>query len=341
MKKTFSYKFALSTEIFFCVRASKLEIAVVIMFYVKIFFYKELLIVLKNFLTQEFGMNVLFDEPMKKHTSFRIGGNADILFLPKNKFDIVKMISFCEKNEIEYFIVGNGTNLLVSDSGFRGAVIKINKNMSTVKIDHERMVIEAESGILLSTLSRMALENNFSGLEFASGIPGSFGGAICMNAGAYGSEIKDIFLEAEVLYKNKIQVIQDLKFGYRKSLIDNNYIILSAKIKLKNGIYSEIKNKMDEYKTKRQISQPLNFFNAGSIFKRPKNNFAGKLIMEAGLSGYKIGDACISEKHCGFIVNLGNATAKNVFDLILYIKKIVHERFNIKLEEEIRFLGEF
>ena len=294
---------------------------------------------IKNFFETNFASGVIFDEPMKKHTSFKIGGNADVLFLPKNKSDVIKVINFCTKNNIKYFVMGNGTNLLVSDSGFRGVVIKINKKMNAVKINYKKKEIWAEAGILLSILAKHALENNFSGMEFASGIPGTLGGAICMNAGAYGHEIKDIFVSAEVLYKNKIKIMDDLKFDYRSSLIDKNCIVLSAKIKLIDGNYKEIKDRMNEYNIKRKNSQPVEFFNAGSTFKRPKNNFAGKLIMEAGLSGYTIGGACVSKKHCGFIINLGNATAKNVLDLISYIKKIVYEKFGLQLEEEIKFLS--
>lgn len=294
---------------------------------------------IKNFFETNFKNDVLFDEPMKKHTSFKIGGNADILFLPKNKSDVIKVINFCTEYHIKYFVMGNGTNLLVADSGFQGVIIKINKKMNAVKINYEKKEIWAEAGILLSVLAKQALENNFSGMEFASGIPGTLGGAICMNAGAYGREIKDIFVSAEVLYKNKIKIIDDLKFGYRKSLIDKDYVVLSAKIKLNDGEHNKIKNKMEEYKIKRKNSQPLNFFNAGSTFKRPKNNFAGKLIMDAGLADYKIGGACVSKKHCGFIINLGDATAKNVLDLISYVKQVVYEKFGVQLEEEIRFLS--
>ena len=294
---------------------------------------------IKDFFEKNFNGDVIFDEPMKKHTSFKIGGNTDVLFLPKSKSDVIKVIKFCTENHIKYFVMGNGTNLLVSDAGFRGVIIKINKKMNVVKINYEKKEIWAEAGILLSILANQALENNFSGMEFASGIPGTLGGAICMNAGAYGREIKDIFVSAEVLYKNKIKIMDDLKFDYRKSLIDKNYVVLSAKIKLNDGEHNKIKNKMEEYKIKRKNSQPLNFFNAGSTFKRPKNNFAGKLIMDAGLADYKIGGACVSKKHCGFIINLGDATAKNVLDLISYVKQVVYEKFGVQLEEEIKFLS--
>lgn len=294
---------------------------------------------IKNFFETNFSGDVIFNEPMKKHTSLKIGGNADVLFLPKNKLDVIKVIKFCTENHIKYFVMGNGTNLLVSDAGFRGVIIKINKKMNAMKINYEKKEIWAEAGILLSVLANRALENNFSGIEFASGIPGTLGGAICMNAGAYGREIKDIFISAEVLYKNKIKIMDDLKFDYRKSLIDKNYVVLSAKIKLNAGKHDEIKNKMDEYKIKRKNSQPLDFFNAGSTFKRPKNNFAGKLIMDAGLADYKIGGACVSKKHCGFIINLGDATAKDVLDLISYVKQVVYEKFGVQLEEEIKFLS--
>ena len=292
---------------------------------------------MEEFFNKNFKEQFLVNEPMKNHTSLKIGGPARILFFPKKISDIESVIDFCNKYDIKFFVMGNGTNLLVSDKGFNGVIIKLNKNMSS--IDVQRTEIEAESGIFLSRLSKIALANNLSGLEFASGIPGTLGGAICMNAGAYGKEIKDVFLSAKILHENKIKTFTDLKFGYRKSLIDENYIVLSVKIKLENGNYDEILSKMNEYSQKRRVSQPLEFPNAGSTFKRVKNISAGKLIMDAGLAGYTIGDACISKKHCGFIINLGNATAEDVLNLIDYIKSVVNNKFGIMLETEIKILN--
>lgn len=291
---------------------------------------------MQKFFEENFPQQILINEPMKNHTSFKIGGPADILFLPQKISDIVSVIDFCKKNSIRYFVIGNGTNLLVSDNGFRGVIIKIGKNISQINLNGNE--IEAGSGIFLSHLAKFALKNNLSGLEFAFGIPGTLGGAICMNAGAYGGEIKDVFVSAQILHDGQIKTYNDLNFSYRKSLIDENYVVLSAKIKLQNGNHDEIQKKMNEFSLKRRNSQPLNFPNAGSIFKRPKNNFAGKLIMEANLADYKIGGACVSSKHCGFIINTGNATAQNVLDLIHHIQKVVKDKFDVALETEIKFL---
>ena len=291
---------------------------------------------MQKFFEENFPQQILINEPMKNHTSFKIGGPADILFLPQKISDIVSVIDFCKKNSIRYFVIGNGTNLLVSDNGFRGVIIKIGKNISQINLNGNE--IEAGSGIFLSHLAKFVLKNNLSGLEFAFGIPGTLGGAICMNAGAYGGEIKDVFVSAQILHDGQIKTYNDLNFSYRNSLIDENYVVLSAKIKLQNGNHDEIQKKMNEFSLKRRNSQPLNFPNAGSIFKRPKNNFAGKLIMEANLADYKIGGACVSSKHCGFIINMGNATAQNVLDLIHHIQKVVKDKFDIALETEIKFL---
>lgn len=292
---------------------------------------------MQEFFVKNFPKQTLFNEPMKNHTSFKIGGPADILFLPEKNSDVEIAVDFCKDNNIRFFVMGNGTNLLVSDDGFRGVIIKISKNMAFAKVNGNE--IEASSGILLSRLSKIALENNLSNLEFASGIPGTLGGAICMNAGAYGGEIKDVFVSAEIFHDGKIKTFTDLNFSYRKSLIDENYIVLSAKIKLTNKNHDEILKKMTEYADKRRSTQPLEFPNAGSIFKRVQNNSAGKLIMDANLAGYTIGDACVSKKHCGFIINLGNAKAQDVLDLIDYVKKVVQDKFDVSLETEIKFLN--
>lgn len=292
---------------------------------------------MQEFFVKNFPKQTLFDEPMKNHTSFKIGGPADILFLPEKNSDVEIAVNFCKDNNIRFFVMGNGTNLLVSDDGFRGVIIKISKNMAFAKVNGNE--IEASSGILLSRLSKIALENNLSNLEFASGIPGTLGGAICMNAGAYGGEIKDVFVSAEIFHDGQIKTFTDLNFSYRKSLIDENYIVLSAKIKLTNKSHDEILKKMTEYADKRRSTQPLEFPNAGSIFKRVQNNSAGKLIMDANLAGYTIGGACVSKKHCGFIINLGNAKAQDVLDLIDYVKKVVKDKFDVSLETEIKFLN--
>ncbi len=291
---------------------------------------------METFFEKNFAGQFLVNEPMRNHTSLKIGGLARILFLPKKISDVQSVINFCNENGVKFFVMGNGTNLLVNDKGFDGVIIKINKNMSSFAIND--IEIEADSGIFLSRLAKIALANNLSGLEFASGIPGTLGGAICMNAGAYGSEIKNVFASAKILHEGKIKTFTDLKFGYRKSLIDENYVVLSAKIKLQYGQHHEILFKMNEYAKKRKASQPLEFPNAGSTFKRINNISAGKLIMDAGLANYRVGDACISQKHCGFIINLGSATSKDVLNLIEHVKSVVYNKFDIMLEPEIKFL---
>jgi len=283
------------------------------------------------------------NEIMKEHTSFKVGGKADYFITPKNVTQLKTTIDICINNNINYCIIGNGSNILVSDSGYRGAIIQIFKNMNDFHIDNN--VIEAYSGILLSKLSNIALENNLTGLEFASGIPGTLGGAIAMNAGAYGGEMKQIILDALVMDRdgNLFTLTNDkLELDYRTSVISKqNLIVISAKLKLEAGNYNKIKEYMYKLNFQRKQKQPLEFPSAGSTFKRPTGYFAGKLIMDAGLAGFSIGDAQVSTKHCGFIINKGNATAKNVFDLINYIQKIVYEKFNVKLEPEIKFIGQF
>lgn len=292
---------------------------------------------METFFEKNFAGQFLVNEPMRNHTSLKIGGLTRILFLPKKISDVQSVINFCREQGIKFFLMGNGTNLLVDDNGFDGVIIKLNRDMSSVTVKDTE--IEAESGIFLSRLAKIALANNLSGLEFASGIPGTLGGAICMNAGAYGSEIKNVFLSAQILHDGKIKTFTDLKFGYRKSLIDENYVVLSAKIKLQYGDHDEILHKMNEYAQKRKASQPLEFPNAGSTFKRANNISAGKLIMDAGLANYRVGDACVSKKHCGFIINLGRATSKDVLNLIEHVKSVVYNKFNIVLEPEIKFLN--
>ncbi len=283
------------------------------------------------------------NEIMKEHTSFKVGGEADYFITPKNVTQLKTTIDICINNNIDYCIIGNGSNILISDSGYRGAIIQIFKNMNDFHIDND--IIEAYSGILLSKLSNIALENNLTGLEFASGIPGTLGGAIAMNAGAYGGEMKQIILDALVMDRdgNLFTLTNDeLELDYRTSIISKqNLIVINVKLKLKAGNYNKIKEYMYELNSQRKQKQPLEFPSAGSTFKRPTGYFAGKLIMDAGLAGFSIGDAQVSTKHCGFIINKGNATAKNIFDLINYVQKIVYEKFNVKLEPEIKFIGQF
>lgn len=294
-----------------------------------------------NVLKQKFRENqLLFDEPMKKHTSFKIGGNADILVLPQSVEEITFLIELLEKNSINYFVMGNGTNLLVSDNGFRGVIIKISKNFSEIKVDGN--ILAAQSGAFLSKIANTALKNRLSGFEFASGIPGSLGGAVCMNAGAYGGEMKDIIKSVTVFDKGAVKKLsaEEAEFEYRNSrILKEKMIVLEAEINLKEGNGDEISSLMSELKAKRNEKQPVEMPSAGSTFKRPEGYFAGKLIMDAGLKGFSVGGAQVSEKHCGFVVNKGDATCSDVLQLCDKIKNIVFQKFGVKLETEIRVIG--
>ena len=284
---------------------------------------------------------VLKNELMNKHTSFKIGGPADI-FIKINTLEELKYILALAKNKkIPLTVIGNGTNLLVRDKGIRGMVIKLNLN--NIKIQNE--IIEVEAGALIIKLARMAYENSLTGLEFASGIPGTIGGAIKMNAGAYGGEFKDIVLETTYLDENlNLHTItnEQSEFSYRDSIFNKNddYIIISTKLKLYKGNKEDIKNKMEENSSKRKEKQPINLPNAGSIFKRKNELIPAQIIDKCGLKGYNIGDACVSDLHAGFIVNKGNATATDVLNLIEHIKVVIKEKYNLELDVEIKIIGE-
>ncbi len=292
----------------------------------------------------EFNTKKLFyNEPMKNHTSFKIGGNADLLILPEDVSDIINILNICKKNNIPYYIIGNGSNLLVRDNGFRGVIIKIYNNFNNIKKVGENEIM-AQSGALLSTLANEALANELTGIEFASGIPGTVGGGVFMNAGAYDGEMKDVIYTVDLL-TDDLKIItlknEEMDFAYRTSLPQKNgWIILSTNIKLEKGSYSQIKEKMKDLNSRRKEKQPLEMPSAGSTFKRPQNHYAGKLIMDSGLKGYCIGDAQVSEKHCGFVINKGNATAEDVINLIEHIKTTVINKFGVNLETELRIIGE-
>ena len=288
-------------------------------------------------------MQILYNEPMKNHTSFKVGGPADIFIEPDDRAELVKAIKDLREQGVSYYIIGNGSNLLVSDKGLRGAVVKIGDKFGSVSINND--IITAESGVLLSTLSKMAAREGLTGMEFASGIPGSLGGAVTMNAGAYGGEMKDIVEWVEILDQDlniKRLKNDEMKFMYRKSIIEpGKHIVLRCCIRLKKGNKDEIDSKMAELAEKRKSKQPLHLPSAGSTFKRPEGYFAGKLIEDAGLRGFSIGGAQVSTLHCGFVVNNGDATAKDVYDLIRHVQKTVFEKFNVMLEPEVKILGEF
>lgn len=287
--------------------------------------------------------HVYTEELMKKHTTFRIGGPADYYVMPHSKSEIGALVQACRGSGIPYYILGNGSNLLVGDKGYRGVVIQVFKNFSEIRT--EGQYITAQAGALLAVISRTAMTNGLSGMEFASGIPGTLGGAVVMNAGAYGREMKDVIEEAAILTpEGEIRTLtkEELELGYRTSAVArNHYIVLEAKIKLEHGELQEIGRTMEELRKKRTTKQPLEFPSAGSTFKRPEGHFAGKLIMDAGLRGFRMGDAQISEKHCGFVVNRGEATAAQVCGLMNEVIRRVKDQFGVTLEPEVKMLGEF
>lgn len=282
------------------------------------------------------------NELMSKHTSFKIGGPADILITPASVEDIKNSICICHENNIDYTIIGNGSNLLVSDKGIRGVVIKISDKFNQISINENE--IKAQAGVLLSVLANKAMEMSLGGFEFASGIPGTLGGAVTMNAGAYGGEMKDVVTEVTAIDKsgNIIKLNnEEANFGYRTSKIqENDYIVLETIIKLKNFDKKIIKEKTAELTQKRTSKQPLHLPSAGSTFKRPTGYFAGKLIQDSGLKGTRIGDAQVSEKHSGFIVNVGKASFEDVYNLIKLVQKVVRDKYDVELQTEVKILGE-
>ncbi len=287
--------------------------------------------------------NVYRNEPMKRHTTFRIGGPADYYLCPHSAKEIQKVVEICREEKLPYFILGNGSNLLVSDQGYRGVVIQLWKNVSDIRV--EGCLIQAKAGASLAKIAAEALEEGLTGMEFAAGIPGTLGGAVVMNAGAYGGEMKDILKEVLVMdQQGRIFTLEkkDLKLGYRTSAVkEKGYIVLAAVLELRPGDREEIRKLMEDLKQKRVEKQPLDLPSAGSTFKRPEGYFAGKLIMDAGLRGFSVGGAQVSEKHCGFVVNTGGASASDVLTLIREVQKRVREKFGVELETEVKFLGEF
>lgn len=301
----------------------------------KEFIYNSLL----NILNKE---DILIDEPMSKHISFRVGGPADILVKPSSEDQIKDILTFAKKENIPYLIIGNGSNLLVRDGGIRGIVIKIAENFNDFSI--EGTTVTAQSGAMLSFMGKAIMRNNLTGFEFAAGIPGTLGGAIAMNAGAYGGEMKDIVKSVRLIDSqgNIVELSnEEMQFAYRKSILSKEeYIVLSAVMELKEGNYEEIRDIMKDLTNKRVTKQPLNLPSAGSTFKRPEGYFAAKLIEDCGLKGLTLRGAQVSDKHCGFVVNLGGAQAKDILDLIYVVKSTVYSKFGVMLEEEVKILGE-
>ena len=301
----------------------------------KDFIYKQLL----NILEEE---SVKIDEPMKKHISFKVGGPADFLVKPKTEEELAKVIKFAKEENIPYLVIGNGSNLLVKDGGIRGIVIELSDNFNDFEI--EGNIIKAQSGALLSILGRNALRNSLTGIEFAAGIPGTLGGALAMNAGAYGGEMKDVVKSVRLMDTdgNIVEFTNEqMEFEYRRSILSRtDYIVLSAVMELKEGNADEIKEVMADYSNRRTTKQPLNFPSAGSTFKRPEGHFAAKLIDDCGLRGLTLRGAQVSDKHCGFVINKDGADAKAILDLMFVVKSTVNAKFGIMLEEEVKILGE-
>ena len=283
------------------------------------------------------------EEPMKNHVTFRVGGPADFFVTPKNYEELSGVLKCCAKYEMPCYIMGNGSNLLVSDQGYRGVVIQLFRQLNGIQC--EGNVIRAQAGALLSAVANRALEEKLTGFEFAAGIPGTLGGACVMNAGAYGGEMKDVLKSVTVLTREGKRITlqkNELELGYRTSIIaKKDYIVLEAEIELEAGDAEEIKAVMDDLKERRTTKQPLEYPSAGSTFKRPEGYFAGKLIQESGLQGFQVGGAQVSEKHCGFVINKDQATAADIAELIRQVQDRVEEKFGVRLETEVKRLGEF
>ncbi len=279
---------------------------------------------------------------MKDYTSFKIGGNAGAMIYPTNLGEVLHAVSVCKNYGVDYFIMGNGSNLLVKDNGYNGVIINLGEKYKQVSVKND--LVTACAGAMLKDVAEAANEYCLTGMEFACGIPGTIGGAVFMNAGAYDGEMKDIVESVKVLGNNcELTVLKpdEMAFGYRKSIFQSEEdIILEVTLKLKEGKYDDIKEKINDFQCKREEKQPLSFPSAGSVFKRPEGYFAGKLITDAGLKGMNVGGARVSEKHAGFIVNQGDATAQDVIDLIQLVKETVKDKFGVKLEQEVRILGD-
>lgn len=299
-------------------------------------------LIYKDLLEQIYSNDeIQIDEEMKNHIYFKVGGKVDILLNPSSVEQLAKTLKLCKEKNIPYHIIGNGSNILVKDGGIRGIVIKL-CGLNEIKTNNNE--VKAYCGALLKDVSIEALNNALKGFEFACGIPGSVGGAVFMNAGAYNGEIKDVIKEAEVMDTNGDIFIlskDELELGYRTSrVMEDNLIVVSATFILEDGVKIEIKEKIEDLTCKREERQPLEYPSAGSTFKRPEGHFAGKLIQDSGLKGYSVGGATVSKKHSGFVINQGGATAKDVLDLIKHIQNTVKGSFGVELSTEVRIIGE-
>ncbi len=287
--------------------------------------------------------DILTEEPMSRHTTFRIGGEAACFIRISSEEQLRKLIPYFENVGIEYFVLGKGSNLLVGDKGYPGVILQISDACQQIEAEGNRLQVQA--GAALSKVALFAMERGLEGLEFAAGIPGTVGGGVVMNAGAYGGEMKQVVESVRVLSsEGEILTLDNdtMEFGYRTSIIRNrNFIVLSVTFRLREGNREEIRARIEDFQKRRIEKQPLNYPSAGSTFKRPEGYFAGKLIMDAGLRGFQIGDARVSDKHCGFVVNVGKATARDVTDVIEEVQEKVRERFGVSLEREVIYLGKF
>jgi UDP-N-acetylmuramate dehydrogenase len=301
-------------------------------------YYKDFSSKLLNIVEKEY---IKIDEPMKNHTSFKAGGPADILIIPRTYDEVAKIIMLCKENNVPYYTIGNGSNLLVKDGGIRGVVIKLTR-LNNVEVKGERITVQ--SGAWLISVSMQALKEGLKGLEFACGIPGSVGGAVTMNAGAYDGDMSKVIESALIIDdKGNIRTLtyEELELGYRMSaILKYGYTVIEVTLKLVHGEYDKIKHRMDELTFRRTDKQPLEYPSAGSTFKRPEGHFTGALIEECGLKGISIGGAAVSEKHAGFIINKNNATASDILNLIEHVENTVREKFGVQLHTEVRILGE-
>lgn len=301
-------------------------------------FYEKLILIIPK-------ERVRLKERMEYHTSLHIGGEADYLVMPTSVEEVKEVVALCKRMNMPYYIMGNGSNLLVSDSGYRGLIVKLGEDYSQIVVNEEKHLITAQAGVLLSKLASVAAKHSLTGFEFASGIPGTLGGAVTMNAGAYDGEMKQCLTLARVLDEegNVLELSYDkLELGYRTSILQKkNYVLLEAEIQLSIGDQQAIYQKMNDLNSQRREKQPLDQYSAGSTFKRPQGYFAGKLIHDAGLRGYQVGGAAVSEKHCGFVINKDRATAEDFITVVNDVIRIVEEKFGVRLEPEVKFLGEF
>lgn len=290
---------------------------------------------------------VLRDEPMAAHTTFRIGGPADYFAVPSDAAALAKGISLCQLAGIDYFITGNGSNLLVGDGGYRGVIFHICHTMDDVQYEEkeDHLLVEAGAGVMLSGLARQVSAKGYTGFEYATGIPGTLGGGVTMNAGAYGGEISDNLIWADLMDETGATLRlnkERLKLSYRHSvMMEQPLVVIKAGFSFQKGDPEAINQKVSELSRSRKEKQPLEYPSAGSTFKRPEGYFAGKLIQDCGLKGFRVGDAVVSEKHSGFVINAGQATAADVMALIRHVQKEVYAQFHVQIEPEVRMLGEF